>query len=316
LIRSFGTTQIRGQPQILFSPDGRSIATAEADPGNFNAKKSDIVLWEASTGLERLHLFVNNIRFGPLAFSPDGRLLASTCETDSIVIWDPWTGKELTRLKGHRGWISSLAFAPDGKSLASAGQDTTVLIWDVSGLLPTAKLAKDKFTREELTKFWDDLAGVNGVRVYRLIGELSQRPDQTEAFLKDNLANNPGLSADRLARLLADLDDRDFKVRQKASDDLANLGHMAEPALKRTLDRQPSEEVKHRVANLLERLEGSPECSELWRLLRVVEVLERIGTPGARKILEKMANDSIDDDLVRESKASLARLTKATKTGP
>jgi hypothetical protein len=274
------------------------------------------VLWETATGLERLHFFVNNIRFGPLAFSPDGRMLASTCETDTIVVWDLWSGKELTRFRGHRGWITSLAFAPDGKSLASAGQDTTVLIWDVSALLPVAKRAKDKFSPEELTRFWVDLAGVNGIRVYRLMGELAQRPDQTEAFLKENLANNPGLSADRLARLLADLDDRDFKVRQKASEELANLGHIAEAALKRTLASKPSEEVSHRVTDLLERLDGDAQSPERWRLLRVIELLERIGRPQARQLLEKIAKDAVDDEVVRESKASLARLAKATKPPP
>lgn len=177
-------------------------------------------------------------------------------------------------------------------------------------------MAQDKFSREELAGFWDDLAGVNGVRVYRLIAELAQHSDQTEEFLRDNLAKNPGLSADRLARLLVDLDDKDFKVRQKASEDLANLGHMAEAALKRALDKQPSEEVKHRVTDLLERLEGSSESTEGWRLLRVIEILERIATPQARQLLEKMANDSVDDEVVRETRASLARLAKATKQPP
>jgi hypothetical protein len=74
--------------------------------------------------------------------------------------------------------------------------------------------------------------------------------------------------------------------------------------------------VKHRVADLLEKLEGSAASTERWRLLRVIEILERIITPQARQLLEKMASVSVDDDVVRESKASLARLAKATKPLP
>ena len=70
------------------------------------------MLWEAATGKERLHTAMNDGQLCTVAFSPDGRLLASTGHAETIHLWDTWTGKEVGRFTGHRGWTSSLCLAP------------------------------------------------------------------------------------------------------------------------------------------------------------------------------------------------------------
>jgi WD40 repeat protein/nucleoside phosphorylase len=66
-----------------------------------------------------------------VAFSPDGRLLA-TSHTGSIQLWDVESGTERRTLQGHEGFVWSVAFGPDGETLASGSSDTTVRLWDVS----------------------------------------------------------------------------------------------------------------------------------------------------------------------------------------
>ncbi|XHR83513.1 MAG: WD40 repeat domain-containing protein [Gloeotrichia echinulata GP01] len=66
-----------------------------------------------------------------VAYSPDGKQLASTSFDKTIKIWDISTAKAVKTLTGHTDAVWSVAYSPDGKQLASASGDKTIIIWDL-----------------------------------------------------------------------------------------------------------------------------------------------------------------------------------------
>jgi WD40 repeat protein/tRNA A-37 threonylcarbamoyl transferase component Bud32 len=118
-----------------------ALAQREIEKGEFD-RAADVLeecRWDLR-GWEWRHLRRASLRLHCLqghtghvlsvAFSPDGKRIASGSEDETVKVWDVQTGQELLALKGHRGGVTSVAFSPDGKCLASAGWDNTVKVWD------------------------------------------------------------------------------------------------------------------------------------------------------------------------------------------
>jgi WD40 repeat protein len=150
-------------PALQFSPDGQTLATACHDHrirlwqvGSWQQRRSwdgfdfaalafvpdrnqlvtgngdgVLQLWDADTG-ELVRVFGQHAqRVYSLAFSPDGKTLASGSGADfTVKLWSVASGRELRTLRGHTGLVSGVAFAADGKALVSTSEGDGVWLWD------------------------------------------------------------------------------------------------------------------------------------------------------------------------------------------
>src|SRR5262245_6589926 len=67
-----------------------------------------------------------------VAFSADGKRVASAGRDGVVKVWDAATGKEALTLKGHTNQVLRVCFSPDGKHVASAAADNDVIVWDAA----------------------------------------------------------------------------------------------------------------------------------------------------------------------------------------
>jgi WD40 repeat protein len=91
---------------------------------------NSLILWDFTKGdIRRLSGHKGSVL--SVAFSPDGKTLASAGSDQTIRLWSVATGKQMAALPGSAAPVNAVAFFPDGRTLVSASDDATLVLWDL-----------------------------------------------------------------------------------------------------------------------------------------------------------------------------------------
>jgi hypothetical protein len=235
-------------------------------------------------------------------------------------LWDLQADREAMPLTGFRGQVSAMTFTPDGKELIAMDSEGTRLTWRMALIQRSNRGRLTPLSDADFAELWTDLVEPDLFRVYRARRHLVADPKRALPLLAQNLKPVPPGDADRIKELMKDLSNANAGIRRKVMTELRSKhGEAALGALTQAFGGQAVNQGVpggNAAVILMQKLGVLYNTPERARDIKAVHVLEEIGTPETRIVLEKLAKGAAGVGLTTEAKSALDRLTAADKERP
>lgn len=299
---------------LAFAPSGRWAAVVHG---------RRVFLLEAATGALRADLGMLPGRLGAadpyqrqqgrpgadaVAVSGDGRQVLVGCRDGAVRRWDVVAGRELSPLVGHSDGVRAIWCSPDGKTARTLATDK-ILTWDLSagGWRPP----KDPPGAAELPALLDQLGQDEPATRYAAAETLAAHPKAAVEAIRAAVRPVPPLDPAKVAEIQKGLVGTEYNARKRALREVRRLG---EPALAAFGDpNNPQVQFQGRYDHdfahrLIKEVRDKARTADAARAVRAVEVLERLATPEAAKLLEELAAGAPLASLTVAAKEPAARL--------
>jgi WD40 repeat protein len=276
----------RGQKgTIAVSPDGKLIAASSSGM---------VKIVDTTDGSEVFavgSLFEYGL-FQHIAFSQNGRLLITSSEGmgGGVQVWEIATRTLVHRFSTGFGTVYRIGVFADGMRVASAGAEEAITVWDLTG-----RNGKEPPKTDELLTAWGQLDSIEGVKGYPALQTLVLGGGKSIRVMTAGLEEMHDTQK-KIEQWAKNLGAEEFDEREAATKELIALGFRALPAVQMVAATSESAEAKKRANEILTQfaakgvtvpshgLAGDP-----LRLVRAVQVLEEIGGPEAKTLVERIA---------------------------
>lgn len=290
-----------------FSPDGNYLAAC-------GRREAKVHLWGVGEDQEH-HLLINHREpVQAIAFSPDGRQLATASWDHTLCVWEVITAKPIMVLQGHTEHVCAVGFSPRGDKLvsgASGRTDNSALVWNLPGLLYPPGIAPDAWNASTADHVWDQLAAEDPKTAYPAIGTLLAAPERALALVQAKLGLEEVEEQD-VSGLIAQLNHEDFFVREQAHKQLVALKDIARNELEAALADPSSAEVRYRIRQILQSSLANRNLTAVeWRRMnRVIQTLELLASPPSLELLRAIAAGHPDSQVIHQAGLAVSRVKR------
>ncbi len=295
---------------LTVTPDGRGLCLTLAEeqlPDNPDPRRV-VRVFDLATGQPRAS-FRLTTHDEHAKLTPDGRtaIITRFDSRGDVAVWDVLSGERRRAITDSTrdGLTDQLLTTPDSRYLVVTSSTRLGHVWDLHTPIVDPNSI---FTNRSAA--WDALALREADKPHAAIAWLAARPAESMPFLAERVKAPEKPTAQQVAEWINQLNADAFRDREAAEAKLRGAVRDFAKTLEDAATTTTSPEVRTRLRKLLAAKDRWLPSPEERRMLRAIEVLERIGTPVARDVLKKLAAGPAEAWVTTDATAALERLAK------